>query len=200
MYFSEFSVLRIQEPFVLYRSYLWAAGAFCLLPVIFNRVNSRMAALVLSIIALAMFPVSMERLMTLSNSVLLWSDAEKLVKGRSDLPGIDRIYYNRGTEYLKVGEPDKAIADLKRAVDLNGHDVTEAYGNLGAAYVKKEDWSSAIAAFSKCIEISEKKPQVMCFQGRAIAYEKSGSYQNAQDDYRKSCAIGNRGCEKLLVK
>lgn len=198
MFFTEFTAVRIQESFVLYRSYLWVVGAFCFLPIIFNRVNPRMAAVVLSIIALAMFPVSMERLMTLSNSVLLWSDAEKLVKDRTDLPGVDRIYYNRGTEYIKVDALDKAISDLKQAIALNGHYVEAAYWNLGVAYSKKEDWAKAIATFSKCVEIAEKTPHWKYFHGRAIAFEKLGSTQNAQDDYRKACVLGNRGCEKLL--
>ncbi len=75
MFFTEFSTVRIQEVFVLYRSYLWAVGAFCLLPVIFSRLDGRTAIFILSAIAVAMMPISMERLETLSSPLYVWSDA-----------------------------------------------------------------------------------------------------------------------------
>lgn len=198
-FMTEFSTVRIQESFVLYRSYLWAVGAFCLLPVVCDRVNVRMATLILLIIALAMLPISMERLMTFSHPVLLWDDAEKLVRGRGDLPGAYRIYYNRGTELNKIGQPDQAIADLKQAIVLNKNFV-EAHGNLGAAYFKKEDWQNAAVSFSEAIEISQKAgvpPHIRYIYGRAQAFEKMGDMQKAQTDYKESCRLGNKGCDKL---
>lgn len=199
MFFTEFSSVRIQEEFVLYRSYLWAVGAFCLLPVIFAKVNVRIAALILTIIALVMFAVSMERLMTFSHPVLLWDDAEKLVKGRADLPGADRIYYNLGTELIKIDQPDQAISNLKQAIVLN-KDFVEAYGNLGAAYFKKGDWQNAAASFGKAIDIAHSKGKYLnprYIYGRAQAFENMGEMQQAQADYKESCRLGNRGCEKL---
>lgn len=198
MFFTEFSAVRIQEVFVLYRSYLWAVGAFCLLPVILSRLNARTASFIMAVIALAMFPVSMERLMTFSHPVLLWDDAAKLVKGRTDLPGVYRIYYNRGTELIKIDMPDPAIADLKQAIALS-KDFAEGYGNMGAAYLKKGDWQSAVASFSKAIEIAHGRNHSSSpryIYGRAQAYENMGEINNAQDDYRVSCRLANRGCEK----
>ena len=202
MFFTEFSTVRIQEIFVLYRSYLWAVGAFCLLPVIFTKVNVRVASITLAIIALAMFAVSMERLMTFSHPVLLWDDAEKLVKGRTDLPGAYRIYYNRGTELIKIDQPGQAIADLKQAVALNRNFV-EAHGNLGGAYFKKGDWQNAVASFSNAIEIAHSTSKYLnprYVYGRAQAYENMGDIPKAQADYKESCRLFNKGCEKLPGK
>ncbi|MDD2915508.1 MAG: tetratricopeptide repeat protein [Gallionella sp.] len=199
MFFTEFSSVRIQEVFVLYRSYLWAAGAFCLLPVVFARVNARTASLILAIIALAMLPVSMERLMTFSHPVLLWDDAEKLVKERTDLPGAYRIYYNRGTELVKIDQPDKAIADFKQAIALRA-DFPAAYGNMGSAYLKKMDWQNAVISFNTAIEIADKAgaPQnPRHFYGRALAYEEMGNTQQAINNYAISCQFASKGCEKL---
>lgn len=199
MFMTEFSSVRIQEPFVLYRSYLWAVGAFCLLPVIFDRFNVRIASVILGAVALAMLPISMERLMTFSNPILLWDDAEKLVKGHEDLSGASRIYYNRGTEWLKIDFADKAIADLKQAVALRA-DFGEAYANLGHAYSKKGEWADSVLAYNKATEIFLKKglpPQWKYFYGRAMAFEKMGDMQKAQADYRVTCLLANKGCEKL---
>jgi len=196
MFFVEFSSVRIQEPFVLYRSYLWAVGAFCMLPVIVNKVNHRVVLLVLSMVVMAMFSVSMERLLTLSNSVLVWDDAEKLIRGRTDLPGASRIYYNRGTELLRMDSPDRAMIDLKQAIAIDGN-FGNAHANLGAAYAKKGDWKNSVASFSKAIEIFISDPQWKQFYGRAIAFEKLGELQLAQADFRVTCFLAQKGCEKL---
>jgi hypothetical protein len=147
----------------------------------------------------AMMPVSMERLMTFSNPILLWDDAEKLVKGRENVSGASRIYYNRGTEWLKIDFADKAIADLTQAVALRA-DFGEAYANLGHAYAKKGEWDDSVLAYNKAIEIFLKKglpPQWKYFYGRAMAFETKGDIQKAQADYRVTCLLANKGCEKL---
>ncbi|MDP2679552.1 MAG: tetratricopeptide repeat protein [Rhodoferax sp.] len=238
MFFTEFSSVRIQEIFVLYRSYLWAVGAFCVLPILFKKVDARPAALILSIIAAAMFMVSMERLMVLSHPLFVWEDAEKLVKGRDDAAGAYRIYYNRGTEraslgmldaavgdyqraivlnpdfaesfgnlgaaYAQLGVWDKAIAALRQAIkitDKSGRTFASAHGNLGTVYFRQGQWDSSVAAFTTALEISRtegKEPTPRDIHGRAQAYEKSGDMQRAQADYRVSCRLAKRGCDKVV--
>ncbi len=199
MYLVEFSLIRVQDVFVLYRSYLWAPVAFCLLPVIFAKLNGRAAAAVLSLLALTMIPLSMDRLMTLSHPYLVWDDAEKLVKGRPDLLGSFRIYYNRGTEAIHIGNLDQAVSDLKQAIALSPR-FAEAHGNLGAAYFAKADWNNAAAAFGKAIAIAHEDhqaPSPRYIHGRAQAFEKLGELEKAQQDYRESCRLAKRGCDKL---
>jgi tetratricopeptide (TPR) repeat protein len=199
MFFTEFSSVRIQEAFVLYRSYPWAVGALCLLPLLFLQLNKRLACLILGIIALTMFALSMGRLLTMSHPVLLWNDAEKLVRDHLELPGVSRIYYNRGTEMIHIGDLDRAISDLKQSISLSPG-VPEAHGNLGAAYFQKKDWANAVASFTVSIETSQiqGKPAIARYvHGRAQAYEYLGQLQKAQQDYQESCRLANRGCEKL---
>ena len=199
MYLVEFSLIRVQDVFVLYRSYLWAPAAFCLLPVIFAKLKGRAAVALLSLLALTMIPLSMDRLMTLSHPYLVWDDAEKLVRGRTDLLGAFRIYYNRGTEAIHIGNQDQAIADLKQAIALSPR-FAEAHGNLGAAYFEKGEWNNAAAAFGKAIEIAREDHRnisARSIHGRAQAFEKLGEFEKAQNDYRESCRLANRGCDKI---
>lgn len=201
MFFTEFSSVRIQEIFVLYRSYLWAVGAFCLLPVVFARANVRVATFILMMIALTMFSISMERLVTFSHPVLLWDDAEKLVHGRSDLPGEYRIYYNRGTEYIKVDQYDQAISDLKRSIELHA-DQPPAYGNLGSAYIKKGEMEQAVRAYNMAIQIDvdqKHPPNPKNYFGRASAYEALENWAAASADYKVACEIANRGCDRTSL-
>lgn len=199
MFMTELSTVRIQESFVLYRSYLWAAGACCVLPLLLDVLEKRMAAIVVAAVALAMFPISMERLSSFGHPLLMWNDAEKLVKDKLDLPGVYRIYYNRGTELLKADKYDDAIKDLTLATTLHP-DWPFPYNNLGAAYMKKSEWRAAADAFTKAIDIAEKKKMGFNpkpYYGRAMAYETMGEIGKAREDYRVTCRLAKKGCEKL---
>lgn len=199
LFMSEFSTVRVHEVFVLYRSYLWSVGALCAVPVLLRPLPPRLVMLGAAVCTLAFFPISMERLVTLSHPVLLWDDAAKYVDGRTELPGVSRIYYNRGTEYVKADMPDKAIPDLHTAIALAPH-FPEAYGNLGGAYFKKGDWVKAVAAFSQAIDVSLRKgkiPGARYYLLRAQSFENLGDTQRAQKDYRESCRLARQGCEQV---
>ncbi len=199
MFMTEFSTVRIQENFVLYRSYLWAAGACCVLPLLLDKLDKHVASAIVAVAALAMIPVSMERLASFSHPLLLWDDAEKLVKDRPELPGAYRIYYNRGTELIKAGNLGLAIKDLALATELHP-EWPFSYNNLGLAYQKKGDWRAAADAFTRVIEIANRKKMgdsPKPYYGRAIAYEEMGEISKAREDYLVSCRLAGKGCEKL---
>lgn len=200
MFLTEFSTIRIQESFVLYRSYLWVVGACALMPILLGTINKRMAAILIGSISLALVPISMDRLASFAHPLMLWDDAAKLVKDKQDLPGVYRIYYNRGSESIKFGDYESAIADLRLAVSLKP-DWPFSNSNLGSALLAKGDWAQAIPAFTRAIEIAERdglglnpKP----YFGRAIAYENLGQLDLALKDYNVTCKAANKGCEKLM--
>lgn len=198
LFMTEFSSVRIQESFVLYRSYLWAAGGFAILPVIVCKFTARGAALMLSIVSIFMFPLAMERLSSFSHTFLLWDDAEKLVRGRSDLPGEYRIYYNRGTEYIKIDQYDEAIIDLKRSIELFPNQ-PPAYGNLGWAYLKKGEMEQSVQAYNKAIQTNADRkypPHPKYHLARAMAHEVLKNWAAASADYKIACKIVNKGCDK----
>lgn len=199
MFLPEFSTIRIQESFVLYRSYLWAVGACALLPLLLQGLDKRMAVIVVGAITLAMIPISMDRLASFSHPLVLWDDAVKLVEEKRDLPGVYRIYYNRGSEYIKLGAYDAAIADLRTAAKLNP-DWPFAQSNLGSALLGKGEWGLAATAFSRAIEIAEQKRMGVNpkpYFGRAIAHENLGEHVLARKDYELTCRLARKGCEKL---
>jgi len=198
---TELAAVRIQEPFVLYRSYLWLAGgialAFSALPPVMVK-GAKPWALV-AVFGLFLFGLSMDRLLSFSHPLLLWDDAEKLVHQRQELPGAARIYYNRGTEYLKWGELARAQDDLKTAVRLQPA-YHEAYGNLGVVYLKKQQWQDAADAFDNALAhstVAESDPQGRYYSGRAQAREQLQDTAQARLDYEKACRIAGRNCDKV---
>jgi tetratricopeptide (TPR) repeat protein len=199
MFMTELSTVRIQESFVLYRSYLWAVGALVAMPWVVQLLPARavVAAGLLGVVVF--FPISMERLVTMSHPILLWEDAKQLLNGRNDLPGAYRIYYNLGTEYIKIDRPDKAIPELKLAAELTPN-FAEAFGNLGSAYFKLAKWDDAVASFSQAIAVNLQKGKpagTRNLLGRAEAYENAGDIPKSQADYQESCRIAQRGCDKI---
>jgi hypothetical protein len=199
MFMTEFTTVRIQEIFVLYRSYLWAGGALCAMPLVLERLSARTSIAISIVCASLLFLFSMERLVTMSHPMLLWEDAKKLLAGRNELPGAARIYYNLGTEYINVDRPDKAIPELKQAIAVSP-DFSEAHGNLGVAYFKLGEWTVAATSFGEAIDIevkNSKVPGVKHLLGRAQSYEKSGEILMSQNDYREICRLYKRSCDKV---
>jgi tetratricopeptide (TPR) repeat protein len=199
MFLPEFSTIRIQESFVLYRSYLWAVGACALLPLLLQALDKRTAAVLVAAVALAMVPISMDRLASFSHPLMLWDDAAKLVEDKQALPGVYRIYYNRGSEFIKLGDYDSAISDLRTAARLYP-EWPFAHSNLGSALLGKGEWRQAVPAFTEAIEIADRKRMGVNpkpYYGRAIAYENLGEHALARKDYELTCRLAQKGCEKL---
>lgn len=199
MFMTEFSTVRIQESFVLYRSYLWAVGLCCGMAVMLSCIQKRMAVIIVGAVVLMMLPASMDRLRTFSHPLLLWDDAERLVQGHLDFPGVNRIYYNRGTELSKVAKYDLAIDDFKQSIILQPNE-PYSYHNLGAVYLKKEQWREAAEAFTNAIAVGKATQYGInprSYFGRAEAYQSLNEIGKAKLDYIESCRLINKGCDKI---
>jgi tetratricopeptide (TPR) repeat protein len=199
LFATEFSTVRIQEIFVLYRSYLWAMGGVIVLPLLLMQLNARLTLMVSVLVAAVMFMMSMERLATFSHPILLWQDAEKLVTDRQSLPGVGRIYYNRGTEWLKIDNLSKAQSDLQTATRLSPN-LSAGFGNLGQVYSRTGQNDQAIQAFSRAIALDQEQkaaPNYKLYYSRAIVYEAQHKFFEASIDYQVSCLLANKGCDKL---
>jgi protein O-mannosyl-transferase len=194
LFLTEFSTVRIQEPFVLYRSYLWMPGLFAALPVVFGWLAPRKACpelsrrgfILLGVVCLLLIPLTLNRLNTFSASLLLWDDAEKLVRNKPNVFGVDRIYYNRGTELGQLKRYEEAIADFSMAIAIVPLDIE--YGNRATAYYFLGKHQQALRDFDRAIALNPDNAN--SYYGRAMTYRTLGDFTAAQDDLRKSCALG----------
>src|SRR3569833_4549163 len=119
MFATELAAVRIQETFVLYRSYVWMPGLFAAFPFLFEKAKAKRVALLSCALMLCIVPITWGRLVTFSSPLLLWDDAARLIKGKEERPGVDRIYHNRGLQFALLGYPDQALLDLTKAVTFN---------------------------------------------------------------------------------
>lgn len=199
LFFSELYAVRVQEPFVLYRSYLWASTGFAVLPVVLVGLNRKLILLVFAAVTFTFFMLSMERLATFSNPILVWADAKKLVEGKPMVLGAERIYYNLGRHQLLNDMLEHSEQNLMKAISIDP-DFSQAHGALGAVHVKQGRWEKAVVEYTTARTINQKRgevPSSVYLVGRAHAYEGSGETQKAIADYLEACRIDAKVCETL---
>ena len=187
LFLTEWSVIRIQEPFVLYRSYLWMPGLFVALPVVFGGSKPNQTFVLLGIICLLLVPLTANRLNTFSSPFLLWDDAEKLVRDKPGAYGVRRIYYNRGTELGKLKRYDEAIADFDKAI-TEYPNYGRQYSNRAATYYYLGKYPEALHDYNRAIALEPSNQK--SYYGRALAYRALGDFAAAQEDFSRSCALG----------
>lgn len=186
LFLTELSTVRIQEPFVLYRSYLWMPGVFAAFPFLMQKISLKKWTVLLIIICISLIPLTLNRLKTFSSPLLLWDDAEKLVRNKSNVFGAERIYYNRGTYFGMSNQYAEAIADFNRTIEIQPFDFV--YGNRATAYYFLGKYNQALLDYNNAIILNPNNAN--SYYGRSLTYRMLGDITAAQEDSRKACMLG----------
>ena len=197
LFATELSAVRIQEQFVLYRSYLWMAPAFAGLGVLSGIMETRRAAMALGLIALLLYPLAYDRLQTFSNPLNLWDDAAQLAKGKSGVTGLSRIYMNRAHEFQQLGKYEEAIADYTRALQ----EKSDFYRplllyNRGDSYLQLKRYPEALRDLDQAIALKKDNP--LAYMTRGLTLLASKRPEAAKADFRAACELGWEGACKML--
>jgi tetratricopeptide (TPR) repeat protein len=197
MFATEFTTVRIQEPFVLYRSYIWMPLIFACLPCLLQRLSPKPAVAVLVVCALFFVPLSLDRLRSFSHGLLLWDDAAQLIDKDDVRPGVDRIFHNRGVMLARVKLYKQAVQDYDRAIQINpGY--AYYYNDRGAAWLEDGRPDRALADFNQAIRMSTKYTRP--FYGRGLAEEKLGDRNAAVRDFATACEMGSAvACNRVAL-
>lgn len=212
LFLSEGATVRIQEPFVLYRSYMWMPGLFAALPALLawrpfahpaaplrdvlpepvattpcKPARPPTAFIMLGCICLLFAPLTLNRLHTFSSSLLLWDDAEKLVRDKPYVFGVERIYYNRGTEFGHLNRLREALGDFNKSISANPN-IEFAYGNRATTYYFLGDYLSALRDYDRALTLNPDNPSA--YYGRALTHRNLGNLAEEQEDLNNSCALG----------
>jgi len=110
----------VQDPFVLYRSYLWAISIPAFIAVLLTGFSPSTLYKVGAILALGLGAASAERLQSMRDAQTVWTDAidKTAVPGAPNAVGRDRPFVNRGMDHLKRFELDFAMKDFNVAQSL----------------------------------------------------------------------------------
>ena len=200
LFATELSTIRIQEPFVLYRSYLWMAGTFAALPFLCQKLSTKQATIIMTLIALFLMPISWLRLTTFSHPLLLWDDAARLIENNQEKTfSVQRVFYNRGTELIKVKQYNEAIEDLTKAIRLTTKAPELAgpmYNNRGAAYLETRQYALALDDFNSAIKRGPKNSEP--YIGKGTALQALNNTTASAQAYQQACLLGAQtACQKL---
>ena len=187
LFFIEFTSVRVQEPFVLYRSYLWAPGLLLLIPLALESLPKQKVMIVaFAVVILAMIPLSWNRLNVFSDEYKLWNDAASLLKSESQ-PGAARIFYNRGLAELSK-QPKEAVADFKRVLAIDPT-IYQAHENLGNAYLAIGQFALGLESYNKSIALNPKNGSA--YFGKAFALKRLNNKAGAVEALTQSCELKN---------
>jgi protein O-mannosyl-transferase len=179
----EFSVVRIQEPFVLYRAYLWMPMLLLLLPALTQSLSNRVFWGGLLVVAVALALAASDRLKSFSSSYALWDDAvRKLSEGSS--PGSVRAYNNRCQQFALRGELQAAIIDCNRAIEVNPS-YKLAYRTRAHTYLRLGNFQAAIQDAQTLVHRYPDDPHSRGFLG--IIYKGAGRFDEAKANFEIGC-------------
>jgi tetratricopeptide (TPR) repeat protein len=187
MFMTEISTVRVQEIFVLYRSYLWMPLATLAVPLLALRLPPRAGALVPLAFVCALVPGALDRLHVMSDDWLLWNDAARLVEQGVEHQGAERIFKNRGLAALNRKRYDEALRDNSIAIGMAPTDFI-ARNNRGVTYYEMGRYQDAVRDFSKALELYPEYANSYLGRGRTL--EKLGNQAAAQSDFDHACKFG----------
>ena len=171
---TEMAAVRVQEPFVLYRSYLWMSG----LPAILPALASRWRIPVLGGVCVVLAVLAHQRIETFSNAFALWDDA---IRKQTDppLPYSERAYLARGNYALDRARYAEAGADFARALEINPKS-PDAFLLRGTLALRTKRVPEAMADYDRALALDPRYGAA--FRMRCVAKANLGRYSDALTD------------------
>ena len=156
---TEMAAVRVQEPFVLYRSYLWMCLLPAALPALLRTLSVRASLGVLCAASLVLIPPFIDRLRSFSGEFEVWDDAVRKNAGLGT-PLADRAWRNRGVAHYKAGRHDAALADFERALELDPKSA-EAWMTRGTLFMRTARTERALADFDRALALDARHVEAL---------------------------------------
>jgi protein O-mannosyl-transferase len=181
----ESGFIPINDVIFEHRTYLPSFGFFLILSsaiyfLLWNK-NKYLAISLLVIIICVNSIMTFARNKVWKDEITLWSDVI------SKSPDKARPWVNRGLEYWRLNQKEKAIADYTKAIEINPQYYHVSYYNRGLVYENLQQWDKAIADYSKTIEINPN--YVNAYSNRGAVYADIRQWDKAIADYTKAIKI-----------
>jgi len=188
LFWVEMVGIRMQEPFVLYRSYLWMPGTMVLIPLALEKLSKRKAMLAMAGLAILLAALSWGRLRIFSDNYRLWNEAATLLKSEQAI-GADRIYFNRGQAEMDAKNWEDAIADFRRAAAISPQ-VGPTHYLLGLALLNSGHPEEALAQFDIAIALNPEDGRV--YYSKGFLLKVLHRDKEAMQQMEQGCKLGNK--------
>ena len=190
MFLTEFSTARFQEPFVLYRSYLWAPGVLIAVAATLSAFpRAAMAASVLAI-PLLLYQAH-DRLVTFSSSFLLWEDAVAKLPQRP-VPWGSRTLYMMAREYAYGGQPQKAIEIAEKCM-AQYPDTIHCHYSRGVIHLLQGQYELALRYLTRAVELQPASG--IAHHRLGLVLERLGRTGEAKAEYGRASDLGFKGAD-----
>ena len=150
LYATEFATVWVQDPFVLYRSYLWAVAVPVLVAIVLTGFQPKTIYVIGCAIGLVFTVLAFERVQSLRDDHTAWGDAaEKIdLKAPASAVGRWRPFLNLGAYHLdrgSLGEAQRSFATAEALGSLHG----SARFNQGVALQQQKKHAQALTTFAE---------------------------------------------------
>jgi len=191
LFMVEFSTVRLQEPFVLYRSYLWAPGMLIAVAALLSVAPLRTAIAASALAVPVLLYQAHDRLVTFSRSLLLWEDAYLKLPAKA-VPWGSRTLYMVGREYAYGGKYDKAVEVAERCL-AQYTDTVHCYFARGFIHLMLGEYQLALPYLSRAVEM---RPNGAIGHHRlGLVLERLGRIPEAKAEYRRASDLGFKGAD-----
>lgn len=200
-YATEFSSVWVQDPFVLYRSYLWAVAVPGLVAILLVRFKPGTIYAAGAVLGIVFGGLALERVASLKDAGSAWADAARKIdqQAPANAVGRSRALLNFGAYQLENGqftEAEKTLSAADALGDTNGN----ASFSLGVALQQQKKHAQALQAF----DVAETKG----FSGQSLHYHRGESalalnqFKRAFDSFDaglKTASDALEGGEKMAL-
>ena len=191
LFIAELSTARFQEPFVLYRSYLWAPGVLIAVVATLSAFPLR-AAIAASILAIPLLLYQAhDRLGTFSSSFLLWEDAVAKLPEKP-VPWGSRTLYMMAREYAYGGQPQKAIEIAEKCM-AQYPDTVHCHYSRGVIHLLQGQYEMALRHLARAVELQPDSG--IAHHRLGLVLERLGRTQQAKAEYGRASDLGFKGAD-----
>ncbi|MHB9117883.1 MAG: tetratricopeptide repeat protein [Burkholderiales bacterium] len=169
---TELASVWIQDPFVIYRSYLWMWPLGAAIPAMALRIPPKILAIGGALVLVILVAASWNRLATFKSEQALWGDAIRYNSGQAQ-PGIlgrERSYNEHALAMAETGGYDQAVADYTDALQINPNDAN-VYSNRAAIYLLIGKFDKAQADISEALRLEPSDAKALYNQGALYMQE-----------------------------
>jgi predicted negative regulator of RcsB-dependent stress response len=192
---TEFATVWVQDPFVLYRSYLWAIGIPGLVFFALHGFSGRALAVVAVVVGSLLGWQSLDRIHSLSSPERLYTDA--VAKLPNDPRAVGRWfpYLNRGNVYFDANQPKLAEQDFRASSALGDGGI--GIFNIGNLRLQAGDPQGALAEFAEAEKRGYKLFNLPMQRGAALVA--LGRLPEAYTQFQAALALGPSSPSKELL-
>jgi tetratricopeptide (TPR) repeat protein len=147
LFATELATVWVQDPFVLYRSYLWAIGIPGLVFFLAHGPSGRALLAIGLVVAILLVWQALDRVLSMDSAERLWTDAIEKLPDDPRAVGRWFPYLNRGAEYVERDRFDLAMLDFERSAALG--DLGMGRLNMGSLLARAGKHERALKEFDE---------------------------------------------------